>query len=141
MIKRVPQEHAMPLKFGKIDVGLSTGDPASLKPSSSSPFRILVLGDFSGRASRGVAEPVGGRKPLRVDRDNFDALPGKLNATLHLPLTSDLRLTIHFGEIDDFHPDRLYQRLDVFRALRELRGRLSNSATFKEAAAQVRGWK
>ena len=87
-----------------------------------------------------MREPLAGRKPLRVDRDNFDTLPGQLQAALNLTLPGDARLPIAFAEIDDFHPDSLYQRADVFRGLRELRGQLGNPATFAQAAAQLRSW-
>lgn len=127
----------MKLSFGKIEISAGS-DPASLEPATSSPFRLLVLGDFSGRASRGVVEPIASRKPIRIDRDNFDALPGTLKTELHLPLAGGVHLPISFTEVDDFHPDRLYQRLDEFQALRDLRGRLGNPATFQKAADQLR---
>jgi len=45
------------------------------------PFRILILGDFSGRANRGVESKLAGRRPIRVDRDNLDdALEGTQDA-------------------------------------------------------------
>ena len=47
---------------------------------------------------------------------------------------------IHFEQLDDFHPDRLYERLEVFEALRDTRDRLGSQATFAAAAAEVRGW-
>ena len=55
--------------------------------TEDTPFRIALLGDFSGRANRGVAaEPrLRGRKPIAVDLDNFDELCGRLRRTLELP--------------------------------------------------------
>ncbi|NQU76197.1 MAG: type VI secretion system contractile sheath large subunit, partial [Planctomycetes bacterium] len=47
---------------------------------------------------------------------------------------------IGFGELDDFHPDRLFDRLEVFQALKLLRKRLHDPATFADAASQVRSW-
>ena len=51
------------------------------------PMRILVIGDFSGRASRRVAGvgDLDQRPTSAVDVDNFDALLDKLAPTLHLP--------------------------------------------------------
>ena len=43
------------------------------------PFRILVAGDFSGGAGRI-------RKPIMVDRDNFEDVMRKLNVGVSLDL-------------------------------------------------------
>src|SRR5271155_4425638 len=58
------------------------------------PARYLVLGDFGGRAA----------EPLAVDRDNLDAVM----SILHVD-AGGMRL----HGVEDFHPDRLYQRLDM----------------------------
>ena len=101
-------------------------------PDSDTPFRILLMGDFTGRASRGVSDPsLKGRRPVLVDRDNFDRVMEKLE--VELP-------SVRFGELDDFHPDRLYEQLPVFRTLRDARERLGDRATFKQAAAEMRAW-
>lgn len=39
---------------------------------SQGPFRLLVMGDFSGRANRGVCDPLVDRRPLSVDCDNSE---------------------------------------------------------------------
>lgn len=70
--------------------------------AGSAPVRILILGAFGDRTG----------KPVSIDRDNFDDV---LRA-------SEVRLgKIQFNELEDFHPDRLYQRLDEFEELRESR--------------------
>ena len=99
---------------------------------SDTPFRILLMGDFSGRASRGLADPeLKGRRPILVDRDNFDQVMARLE--VEMP-------SIRFADLDDFHPDRLYEQLPVFRTLRDTRERLSDPATFRQAAAEMRSW-
>ena len=82
------------------------------------PFRILVAGNFSGGASRI-------RKPVAVDRDNFDEVVALFAPEVSLEFAGT-RLPIRFSELDDFHPDRLFQRLPPFQALRELRERVAN---------------
>ena len=125
------------ISFGSIN--LTAGQPASLETPADAPFLILLLGDFSGRASRGVCQPnLAARKPVRVDRDNFDQLPGKLGTALHLPVAGGA--TLAFTEIDDFHPDRIVQRFEGFQALRDLRKRLADRATFPAAIGEVRAW-
>src|SRR6266446_4224832 len=62
------------------------------------PAHYLILGDFGGRAT----------EPLAIDRDNFAAVMAKLQASLGGAL---------FKELEDFHPDRLYRNLPLFRDL------------------------
>jgi type VI secretion system protein ImpC len=137
---------AKSLSFGRVDIGL-TPDPAAAhsKPTPETPFCIAVLGDFSGRGARPGEPPaarLADRRPRAVDRDNLDEVLAKVGPTLRLPagVAGDAPLELRFGEVDDFLPDRLYERLDVFRALRELRTELANPATFAAAAERIRGW-
>jgi hypothetical protein len=91
-------------------------------PTAETPFRIAILGDFSGRANRGVAaEPrLRGRKPIAVDLDNFDELCARLGAQIELP-GPDEPVWIRFESLDDFHPDALYQNVPLFQKLRRVR--------------------
>ena len=128
---------ARPFQFGSVGVHLSAGEtPADLTPAGDdTPFRILVLADFGGRARPGPFHPV------RVDRDNFGTLPGKLGVTVRLPgLGPGGDLTLAVNEIDDFTPDRLWDAVPAFDEFRKLRRRLQNPATFADAAAVVAGW-
>src|SRR5262245_13712010 len=133
-------------KLGKIEFGLTAGaEPASATPEPDQPFCILVLGDFSGRGSRGATAPpaqLASRRPARVDRDNFDQVMAKLRPELHVPIgdAAGARIPIRFGELEDFHPDRLFQRLGLVEALRDLRKRLGQPSTHAAAAAEVRDW-
>ncbi len=134
-----------PLKLGKINVGLTAGsEPTWEEPEPDQPFCIALLGDFSGRGNRrltGSAEELAGRRPLRVDRDNVDQVLAKLSAELHVPIgEGGTRIPIRFLELEDFHPDRLFQRLGLFSGLLDLRKRLSQPSTHAAAAAEVREW-
>ena len=42
-------------------------------------------------------------------------------------------IRIGFSELEDFHPDRVFERLEVFGKLRELKARVQDPAKFKEA--------
>ncbi len=111
----------------EIDVGT---DPRKTHIASpEEPFRILVAGDFSGGAGRN-------RRPIVIDRDNFDQVFALLAPQLKLNAGGD-ELTVSFRDLDDFHPDSLFQRLEPFRALRDLRNRLADRATFRAAAAEI----
>ncbi|HUQ92798.1 MAG TPA: type VI secretion system contractile sheath large subunit [Bryobacteraceae bacterium] len=105
-------------------------------PDRDTPFRMLVLGDFSGRASRGIAAK-GPRKPVAVDRDNFEDVLESLNVQVRLPLQGGSPLDLFFHELDDFHPDKLFQRLPVFKKIRELREQLETPETFAAAAREL----
>jgi type VI secretion system protein ImpC len=99
------------------------------------------VGDFSGRRNRDVVRPFE-RGPMMVDRDNLDEVFKKVGAALRLPAGSDNtgELMLSFAEMDDFHPDRLYKRVPLFQALRDLRDRLSDPSSFARAAQEMRAW-
>ncbi|MBZ5585796.1 MAG: type VI secretion system contractile sheath small subunit, partial [Acidobacteriia bacterium] len=99
------------------------------RPEPDTPFPILIVGDFSGGAGRQ-------RAPIRVDRDNLDQALARLAPELRLPVGA-AEVAIRFRELDDFHPDRMFERLEPFRALRDLRSRLADRATFAAAAAEL----
>lgn len=118
-------------------------DSTPAVPLDDTPFRIAILGDFTGRHSRGAEESgaaLARRPAWPVDRDDVDLVIREMGVALHLRLEpGGPPLAIRFESLDDFHPDRLYQRLPLFQALRELRERLANPATFKAAAAELSG--
>ena len=99
------------------------------RPDPDTPFHILVVGDFTGGA--GAV-----RKAVPIDRDTFDAVLGALSPAIELPL-GGVPLRIQFRELEDFHPDRLFESLPPFQKLRNLRSRLSHSSTFAAAAAEI----
>lgn len=108
-----------------------TSSPRQALPASGTPFRIAVLGDFSGSGHRGAIETgraLAERRPRRVDRDNFDAVLAQLAPQLVLPVAEDGgAAAIGFGELDDFHPDRLVERLPVFQWLSNVRAALTDN--------------
>lgn len=128
-------------RFG-INMGANRGaGEAGSKPLSRTAFRILVLGDFSGRANRRSLEAgaeIGRRKPRAIDRDNRDEVLAALEPRLELPVgQGGATMPVTFSSLDDFHPDRLFERLEIFARLRRLRRRLANSQTFADAAREI----
>lgn len=105
-------------------------------------FRILLMGDFSGRAHRGLCEPIAGRRVALLDVDNWEEVLAGLGTEVRVPVgaSADAAIAIRPREIDDFHPERMFDELEVFQALRSLRRRLMDSSTFEAAAAEVRAW-
>jgi len=130
----------MPKPFDFGGVNLTAGDDASgARPSAETPFCIAILGDFSGRASRGVcdAKLIGKRRALPIDRDNFDEVLSRSGAEIQLAMGEGGALHLRFSELDDFHPDGIFQRLDIFAKLREMRGRLQDPSTFQKVAGEL----
>lgn len=137
----------MPIEKAEIGLAASLEEPATERaaPDPDSPFRILVLGDFSGRSSRGVRDPgsLGAdRVPIRVDRDNLEEIMSELAVALALRPGGDAGpvISLRPREIDDFHPDQIFERTAAFSGLRRLREDLDDPAAFAEAAAEIRSW-
>jgi type VI secretion system protein ImpC len=112
-----------------LDVNPST-HPAAVVVEPETPFRILLLGDFSGRAAQG-SKASARWNAVEIDRDNFEEVLARV-----APGFSGMQ----FRELDDFHPDRIYQESKLFQALREVRRKLEKPATLAEAAAEIRAW-
>ncbi|HMD97124.1 MAG TPA: type VI secretion system contractile sheath large subunit [Terriglobia bacterium] len=127
--------------FGEVNVDVSLGrDKAQYQAEPDAPFRIVILGDFSGRANRGISEAGAGlanRRAVVLDRDNFDQVLAKLGARIDLPL-DDHPLSLRFVELDDFHPDRIFERVDIFQKLRGMRQRLDDPETLAEMLREMR---
>lgn len=121
-----------PFNFGEIKIAVD-GDASQARPLPETPFRVLLLGNFSGSGNK---NPLPSRKPVQVDRDNFDKVLAAFHPELQLRLGDEEQLTVQFSGLDDFHPDRLLERVGMFRKLREMRARLANPATFADAAAE-----
>lgn len=124
------------LNFGS----LPAGNTATQLPPSA-PFRIAVIGDFSGRANRGQLQAIdpARRKPIRIDADNLEAVIRSFASVLRLPLASDGgSIELRPSSLDDLHPDALYENLEVFSELSALRDRLTNPRTSQAAVATLR---
>jgi type VI secretion system protein ImpC len=107
-------------------------------------FRLAVLGDFSGRASAGqlaTGAELAKRKAIAVDVDNLDDVVRRLNIKLTLPIgEGGGAVKIPIQSMDDFHPDQLYDNVEVFSCLSGLRQRLKTNSTFAKAAQEVQSW-
>jgi type VI secretion system protein ImpC len=110
------------------------------RPEPDAPFRILVAGDFSGRGNRGQTEPLLGRAPRKADIDTFETLMRDWKTRIGLAVGTKHAFGIGFGDLESFHPDEIYQRVEMFGALRDLRKRLVNPKTSAAAAQEVRAW-
>ncbi len=96
------------------------------RPDSETPFRILVLGDFGATAAAAS-------RPLEIDRDKFDGVMKRMDVRLAATGGEDLR----FSELEDFHPDRLFESSRIFRVLRDLRTHVGQPEAFRHSAAEL----
>src|SRR4051812_2842097 len=78
-------------------------------PTQATPFRVALLGDFSGRANRGRqgdSRDLAARKLHKIDRGNSEEVMEKLGVALNLTV-EDETTALTFASLDDFHPDKL----------------------------------
>ncbi len=126
------------LRFGNVHLTSGAGGDATEIPPDT-PFRLLVCGNLSGNRDNLIASNQ--RKPIFIDRDNFDEILARLSPSVTLPNSdAGMELTISFRELNDFHPDGLFRSLPVFDKLRTLQTEIGNPATFQQAAAKIRTW-
>jgi type VI secretion system protein ImpC len=102
-----------------------------------------MLGDFGGRSNSGVSDndkSAADWSIIQIDIDNFAAVMSRIAPTLQLQLGNDTSpvIPIIFQQMKDFHPDTLFQKLEIFQGLSQIRERLFNPATFEEAAEELR---
>src|SRR5215213_7580758 len=107
--------------FGEMEVTLQEPSRAA---DPGDPFRVAILGDFSGRANRAPDARAAGlarRAPVEIDRDNFDAVMQKLRVELIAPvLTCDgSLLAVRFEELQVFHHNTLLETVELFQANRQ----------------------
>lgn len=124
---------------------ISTGSvPLSDRPQKSErggddPLHIAILGDFSARQSRTAEnrDNLSDRRLLRINRDNFDEVFSRLAVELRIPVQDAV---IRFEEMDELHPDVLYENLGIFEKLRGLSRKLKKKDKFDEALAELQQW-
>ena len=126
----------------------ATGDAQEQKEL---PLKMLVLGDFTGRKDD---RPVEERKPINIDKDNFDQVMSeqKLATSVVVPNTlseepgAELSLTLKFDGLGDFTPDGIVKQvpdlqklLELRNALIALKGPLGNLPAFRRKIQSLLG--
>ncbi len=113
------------------------------------PLKLLMLGDYTGKPSD---EPVEERKPVNINKDNFDEVMKSYNLSLDIAVENrlqetdgeELAVSLRFSGIKDFSPDNianqvpeLRQLLELRKALLALKGPLGNVPAFRKAIQQL----
>lgn len=106
-------------------------------------FRIAIMGDFSGRASRGdmqIGDDLAMRKPIKFDIDNIDTVISRFATTLTLPIGKDgAGVAVPLNSLDDLHPDALFENVAIFDELAALRQQVA-MGDGANAIAKMQGW-
>ncbi|APW38298.1 type VI secretion system-associated protein [Rhodoferax koreense] len=104
------------------------------------PFVMGVLADLSGKPTQPLP-PVGERKFLDVDIDNFDermkAIQPRVAFAVPNTLSGEgqLMVDITFESIDDFSPAALARKVEPLARLLEARTQLANLQTYMDGKA------
>ena len=94
------------------------------------PFKILVLGDFTGRADD---RPIEERQPISVDKDNFDKVMAAQQLAVEIsvpaalsddPNAGEMTASLRFATLADFRPEGLASQIPELRQLLALRAAL-----------------
>lgn len=89
------------------------------------PLKMLFIGDFTGRED---TRPLEERKPINVDKDNFQQVLAEQNLSLTMQVSNkladeggELPVTIKFRKLSDFGPDAIVEQVAELKKLMELR--------------------
>jgi type VI secretion system protein ImpB len=119
----------------------STGDA---KEEVELPFKMVMMGDYTMREDERALED---RKPINIDKDNFDDVLSKQKLSLSFNVEdrlsgeedSELAVNLNFDKLKDFNPEavakqvpELAQLLEVRKALQAVKGPLGNIKSFQK---------
>lgn len=103
-------------------------------------FRIALMGDFSGRAARGeleIGSALAKRRAIKLDTDTVESVIEGFATKLVLPIGNDgAGIEVELNELDDLHPDELFEKVELFEALADLKNRASSAS----AASELQAW-
>ena len=115
------------------------------------PLKLLMLGDYTMRPD---PRPLEDRKPINVDKDNFQKVMSeqKLGLTFNVKdvlseqENSELTVNLKFRRLSDMEPEaianqvpELKKLLDLRAALTALKGPLGNEKAFRNKIQQILG--
>ena len=107
------------------------------------PLQLLFIGDYTGRPD---PRPVEDRKPINIDKDNFQQVLAEQNLSVDLSVPDQLSgekdaflaVNLKFRQLGDFGPEAVAEQvpelkrlLELRKALTALKGPLGNVPAFK----------
>ncbi len=126
----------------------STGDA---KEEVELPLKMLFLGDYTGRPD---PRPLEDRKPINVDKDNFDQVLAEQNLGVDMSVPevmsgtegASLNVALKFKKLSDFGPEAVAMQVPELRKMIELRetltalkGPLGNVPAFRKKIQELLG--
>ncbi|MCW8931022.1 MAG: type VI secretion system contractile sheath small subunit [Gammaproteobacteria bacterium] len=128
----------------------STGDS---QEDVELPFKVMVMGDFTQQEDE---RPVEERKPININKDNFNEVLSKQNLTIDLNVSdklsdeisgdedSEMAINLEFNSLKDFEPESIVRQvpelnklLELREALVALKGPLGNVPAFRKEIQSV----
>jgi type VI secretion system protein ImpB len=115
------------------------------------PLKMLFIGDYTGKADERAVED---RKPINIDKDNFNQVLAEHNLAVSLTVPNrlvdepgaEMNVELKFRHINDFSPDavaaqvpELKQLLELRAALTALKGPLGNVPAFRKKIQAIIG--
>ncbi len=94
------------------------------------PLKMMMLGDFTGKPD---STPLEDRKPINIDKDNFNEVMAKQNLELNVSVPdklsdakdASLSVNLKFQNLNDFGPEGIVNQVPELRKLLELRAALT----------------
>lgn len=126
----------------------STGDAQEEKEL---PLKLLMMGDYTLRQDE---TPLEERKPINIDKDNFNDVMKSQGLGLQMNVSNklsdkagdELGVKLKFDNLKDFEPEQvakqvpeLKQLLELRQALSALKGPLGNFPAFRKKIQQIVG--
>ena len=109
------------------------------------PFVMGVLGDFSGDPTTPL-RPLGDRKFIQIDRDNFNDVMGRVAPGLKLKVDntlandgSQMAVDLKFNSIEDFEPGRVVEQVPALKALMDTRNKLRDLMSKVDRSEELEG--
>jgi type VI secretion system protein ImpB len=108
------------------------------------PLKILMMGDYTLREDD---TPLEERKPINIDKDNFNEVMAKQNLEINITVPdklsnengAEMGVKLKFKKLSDFEPEGVVNQVPELRRLLELRaalnalkGPLGNIPAFKK---------
>ena len=113
------------------------------------PLKLLVMGDFTSRADDRSLEE---RKPIQLDKDNFNDVMAQHKLGAHINVADkltgregeELAVKLDFGTLKDFTPAEIARQvpelatlLNLREALTGLKGPLANVPAFRKKIEEL----
>ncbi len=118
-------------------------DTGGAQEEKELPLKMLVMGDFTQRAD---STPLENRKPININKDNFNEVLGSQKVAVDLAVANTLakeggEMSVHlaFKSMKDFEPEQVARQvpelnklLELREALNALKGPLGNIPAFRK---------